>query len=278
MLERHRLDWELSDLGLRGGRMYESTKGIRLKGSVGDPSRATNLNDDVRLVRDQLVNLGYKWLGTLNSTVPGSLQNLTRTIQLFQAITLGYQKVNGAGVDGVIDPGGRTEKWLWAQNAPRWHVIADGLDGEGFVNYAATQACDNHKFGTHWLTEVITGAGRKNVEISGGDNPLFAPIAINDVSLPRGGYTKAHAGHQTGMSCDIRLPHTKRGLYGGITFRDNQYNLEAMSAQLMAFTAHPLVTRIFFNDDRIKHEKIKYAGGHDDHAHIEIKPPDRVDA
>ena len=93
-------------------------------------------------------------------------------------------------------------------------------------------------------------------------------------SKPRGGITSAHATHQTGLSCDIRLPR-KDGQSGSV-YTDSQYDRDAMRAMLKAIRNQSkyAIKRIFFNDFTLITEGLCIdALGHNNHAHIDISPP-----
>src|SRR2546429_2358916 len=100
---------------------------LPLQGSVG--SGGGNAADDVRLVKRRLIALGFSWLSEDTSINQATI----RAIRLFQAITQGFQLVEGAGVDGLVEVGGNTHRWLEASNAPRWRLMpARGTLEDGF--------------------------------------------------------------------------------------------------------------------------------------------------
>ena len=176
-------------------------------------------------------------------------------------------------VDGRIDPNGDTLRWLNARNAPRWQRMTER--GPGFVNFEAQQHDDNHDFGTDWLDETIIAAAQRYESHRSSTGERRSPMAINDVSVPRGGFTPDHAGHETGLACDLRLP-TIEGGHGGVKTTDSRYDSEAMRQQLIAFRQIPGVQLIFLNDDRLIDEELcRPLAGHDHHAHIQIRPPQR---
>jgi hypothetical protein len=239
---------------------------LSISGSVG--KNGQNDPADVARVRARLVELGFEWIG--NDTKAGP--SFIKAIELFQSIKNGQDFVGGSRVDGLIDPNGETLAWLNALNAPRWQRMT--AEGVGFINSEAQQLDDQHDFGTSWLDDTIKGAARR-YEIEWRSGRTAAPIAVNDTSLPRGGDTPAHKGHETGLVCDLRLPHVN-GTFGGLVTSDANYDRNAMRAQLVAFRAEPLVDLIFLNDDVLIAEDLcRPLAGHDNHAHIEIRPPRR---
>lgn len=246
------------------------TSVFELNGSVG--AGGVNEPTDVLMVKRRLAELGFNWLsldtGVDNETI--------RTIKLFQSIIKGKQTVSGDGRIDVPGPSNGTYSWLRASNAPRWQLMPVGAknSSHGFYNTeVAEELIDSHDYGTDWLADTISSAGRAYYTEYLMNAPHAAPITINNASLPRGGDTRVHKGHETGMSFDLRLPRTD-GRVGGITHTSRTYDRSAMRAMLNALWDQPLVTRIFFNDeDLIRDALCQEIENHDDHAHVEIKQP-----
>lgn len=246
---------------------------LPLQGSVG--SAGTNTPGDVRLVKRRLIALGFNWLSDDISLNEATI----KVIRLFQAISHGLQRVEGAGVDGLIEVGRDTHRWLEASNAPRWRLMPGGGSPEaGFRNTEVLdQTGDDHDWGTEWLADTISRAGATYRAGYLATRPTAALITVNDASKPRGGPSPDHQGHQTGICCDLRLPRTDGTAPGNTTFRDPTYDRAAMRAWLGAFRAQSLVRRIFFNDPALIAEGLCAAfAGHDDHAHAEITAPTRA--
>lgn len=177
------------------------------------------------------------------------------------------------GVDGRIDVDGLTIKYLSASNAPHWQTMP--IEGPGFFNYEANDLNDKHDFGTSWLGDTIVNAAVSYKEDYMQSNPNAAVITINDVTLPKGGDTPDHAGHETGLACDLRLPR-KDGGTGGIKNpnTNNSYDRDSMRAQLIAIRKQPLFNQAFFNDRILIQEGLcKSLTGHNNHVHFDIKPP-----
>jgi hypothetical protein len=239
---------------------------ITLLASVGLNGR--NIQSDVNAVRSRLRQLGF----VVGEDGPCGPQ-LIKAIQLFQAIKEGLDVIRHTRVDGRVDPNGQTLKWLNAANAPRWQRMT--ASGPGLHNHEATQLNDNHDFGTSWLDETLNAAGALYQQ---GLREGAAPISVNNASLPTGGDTPSHKGHETGLVADLRLPR-KDGRSGGITTASPEYDREAMRAQLKALKAQPLFDRAYLNDQVLIIEDLcRPLGGHDNHVHFEIKPPVRQDA
>ena len=108
-----------------------------------------------------------------------------------------------------------------------------------------------------------------------------APFTINDVSRPKGGYTPDHAGHHTGLMCDVLLPRTD-GKSGFITWSSSNFDRNADRALIKSMRKQPLVRAVFFNDPTLTGERFEgkplctFAKGHDNHIHFEINPPVRT--
>lgn len=239
---------------------------IRLNGSVG--RSGTNKSTDVKEVKKRLVSLGYDFAGDPNSGVVD--HGFISTIRLFQSITKGLSRVRG---DGRVDVGAFTHRWLQAENAPRWQLMPDSDPAIGYVNFERQQTHDNHDFGTNWLADTILEIARDYNRTFRSSQPGAPPLAINDVSVPRGGDTPDHSGHETGLMCDILLPRTD-GDFGSITWRMQLYSRDATRALLKSVKQQKLVRSILFNDPILGSEGLcKFSPGHDTHIHFEINPP-----
>lgn len=246
-----------------------------IKKSVGKD--CVNLEDDIYAVKKRLIELGFDWL-----TLDKKIASITiDAIKLFQTIIAGKNSISG---DGKIDVGKNTYSWLQAENAPRWQTMPAGSQMEGFYNYELNDTKDTHDFGTDWMAHTIRSAAAHYRDNYLKTNPSAALFTINDVSLPRGGNTPDHAGHEAGLACDLQLPKTD-GKGGGITYRDSKYDRDAARGVLQALNAQSNVTNINFNDPILVKEglcrtepswceKVKMLC-HDNHIHFEIKPPAR---
>ncbi|MCW5313470.1 muramidase (flagellum-specific) [Nostoc sp. KVJ3] len=243
-------------------------KVIELGGSVG--IGGVNKADDVKAIKARLYELGYKWVGDPNSADRD--RGLFDAIKLFQSIIAGRSTVNG---DGRVDVGEITHRWLQAANAPRWELMPKSDPNNGFVNGELEDTQDNHDFGTHWLADIIKIIAQDYQNSYRSTHPQAALFAINDVSLPHGGDTPDHQGHETGMMCDIYLPQ-KNGNFGGIVWWSSEYDREAARAILKSISKQKLVRAIFFNDQQLIQEGLCVSlSGHDNHIHFEINPPVR---
>ncbi|WP_066382612.1 glucosaminidase domain-containing protein [Anabaena sp. CA = ATCC 33047] len=243
---------------------------IQLTGSVG--VGGVNKPDDVKAVKARLYELGYTWAGEPNT--PSINRGLYDAIRLFQSIIAGRSTVQG---DGRVDVDGTTHQWLQAANAPRWVLMPESEPDNGFINGELAQTHDHHDFGTHWLAETIKNIAQDYQNSYRNTRPNAAPFAINDVSLPHGGDTPDHRGHETGMMCDVFLPR-KNGQFGGISWTNAEYDRDATRAILKSIRQQKLVRlgAVFFNDSTLIREGLcKPLGGHDHHIHFEINPPAR---
>jgi len=238
---------------------------IVLEGSVGKGGQ--NREQDVLKVQSRLAELGFNWVEPDGDIGPITI----RTIRLFQAMKNGTHTVEGSSLnDGRIDVGGGTHTWLQARNAPRWQRFPDGSVGEGFQKHVDG---DQHDFGSEWLASTIVAAAARYRDNFLSSHAGKALIAVNDVSLPRGGDSPHHAGHETGLDADLRLPK-KDGKSGGITHNSVEYDRESARAMLVALRAQPLVVRLRFNDPTLIAEGLcVFTAGHDNHIHVDIGAP-----
>lgn len=242
---------------------------INLSGSVG--SGGVNKEADVKAVKKRLQELGYTWVGDPNikTITTGTIQ----AIKLFQSIIAGRSSLAG---DGRIDIGGPTHMWLQAANAPVWKTMPASDLSVSFVNHEKDQTHDDHDFGTHWLAEVIRKIAEDYHNTHRSANPGAALFALNDISRPHGGDTPDHAGHETGLMCDVFLPR-RDGKFGGIDFTSPNYDRNATRALLKSIRKQKLIRAVFFNDPQLIREGLcHHAFGHHHHIHFEINPPVRV--
>lgn len=241
---------------------------ISLQGSVGIGGR--NESADVKAVIERLHKLGYTWAGS-----PGSDRRTTgldNAIKLFQSIIAGREKIQG---DGRIDVGYFTHKWLQAANAPMWVLMPQDDPSISFKNGELAQTNDNHDFGTHWLAQVILDIAKDYHSTFRSSNPGTAPFSINDVSIPHGGDTPDHSGHETGLMCDVFLPR-KDGGFGGTDIFQATYDRDATKALLKSIRKQRLVNKnaIFFNDPILINAGLCTSlSGHHHHIHFAIVPP-----
>jgi hypothetical protein len=236
---------------------------FNLSNSVGE--EGANDPDDVLAVKARLADLGFP--------VPrnsASDSNTISIIRLFQSIIKGELRVLG---DGRVDKDGPTHKYLQAVNAPRWMQMPDGSPTDGFINHDKLQG-DNHDFGTSWMIETIQAAGQLYLTNYRTTHPGSALIQTNNLSLPRGGNTPMHSTHETGLSCDIRVP--RKDGDAGTTVSDPEYDREAMRAMLKAIRGQRKhgIKRIYFNDFTLIAEGLcRELPGHHNHAHVDIVAP-----
>jgi len=239
---------------------------LQLSGTVG--RGGANRADDVVRVKQRLKALGFDWFNDGSEVDAGFLQ----AIKLFQSIINGLTDLGG---DGIIDVNEGTHQWLQAANAPRW--MAMPIEGVGYINYERKDNNDNHDYGTSWLADVIVEAGQYFEQNYRRGNSAITPMPINDVSVPHGGRTQDHAGHQCGNACDVYLPR-KDGGYGAVWDQEG-YDRDTARAIIKALRAQPLVLkdRLFFNDSQLISEGLCRAlRGHHHHIHFEIGVPDKV--
>jgi hypothetical protein len=245
---------------------------LTIESSVG--LNGVNRAEDVLAVKTRLVELGFNFITADEFMGPLTI----KVIKLFQAIKNGLNDVDDHRNDGRVDSNGDTIKWLQAVNAPQWQRMPAGSDAEGVVNDNIADLTDNHDFGTSWMAETLRATGATYRANFLATHPHAALLHINDTSLPHGGDTPVHHGHEAGLASDIRLPH-KDGTVGGITVFDAVYDRDAMRALIRAFRAQNQASRVFLSDRVLVDEGLCQAvQGHLNHAHFEIKPPVRITA
>jgi hypothetical protein len=243
-------------------------KVIDISASVG--IGGVNKAEDVKAVKARLYELGYKWVG--DPTNADRDRGLFDAIKLFQSIIMSRSTISG---DGRIDVGEMTHRWLQAANAPQWILMPNNEPENGFVNGELAETDDHHDFGTHWLADIVKAIALDYQINYRRTNPQSAPFAINDVSLPHGGDTPDHLGHETGMMCDVFLPK-KDGNFGGILWSNSEYDQDATRAILKSIRKQKLVRTeaIFFNDQQLVKEGLcTPLNGHSNHIHFEINAP-----
>ncbi|MEP0885605.1 glucosaminidase domain-containing protein [Trichocoleus sp. ST-U3] len=242
---------------------------INLTKSVG-LGVVNNKPAEVKAVKQRLRDLGYEWVSNPDSVTIDT--GTVEAIKLFQSIIKGYSTIKG---DGRIDVNEFTHRWLQAANAPRWVAMPPSNPSIGFVNYERDQTGDNHDFGTDWLADTIIAIAKDYQTSYRSSHIGAAPFAINDVSIPHGGDTPDHAGHETGLMCDVLLPRND-GKFGGINYWDSPYDQEATRGLLKSIRKQKLVRAVFFNDPKLIQEGLcVHMPGHQHHIHFEINPPVR---
>ena len=242
---------------------------LPLSGSVG--RGGDNKPEDVLAVTTRLADLGFPV--TRNSKIG---DDTIPIIELFQSIIAGHVRFTDRNQpDGVIDVAQRTQKALESENVPRWMEMPKGSETEGFINIDELQN-DKHDYGTNWMVETISAAAHLYQESYRGSNPGAALIQTNNLSRFLGGNAyPPHKTHQTGLSCDIRVPR-KDGKVLGTNIDSSNYDQDAMRAILKAIRNQDKygIQLIYFNDFSLITEGLcRNAPGHRNHAHIDIAPP-----
>ncbi|MFL6331778.1 MAG: N-acetylmuramoyl-L-alanine amidase [Pyrinomonadaceae bacterium] len=234
-----------------------------------------NKGDDIGALKERLVELGLNWLKPDRSVDADTID----AINLIQSVVGGHADERVTG-DGLVSVPGQTYRWLQASNAPRWQLMPAGSPAEGFDNVELTDTGDNHDFGTKWMADSLKAAAAHYRDNFLNTHPKSTLMTINDVSLPRGGDTPDHHGHERGMACDLRLPRTDGTAPGATKFNHPKYDQAAARAMLQALRAQPLHSHIFFNDPVLVGEGLCHKPSptdhvHDDHIHFAIKPPEQ---
>ena len=251
---------------------------LKLTGSVGKGKSKKgiphNEPTDVIRVRDRFVELGYHWVKGITN---GKDKEFTRLISFFQSIVKGRSKFDSG--DGRVDLHGKTHKWLAAENAPGWV----NLEGKTGVGWDVAKFDHGNSWTTTWMLYRIHLAGllyrglclTSDVE----DAP---PMWIRDSSKEKGGKTRGHASHQTGLDLDMRLPLLPPDTYKFDQLKakdyDRRFHRAAALLQVRAIKEMMNTRFIFFNDPEfIKKRLSTRQKNHSEHYHIRIKPPGRVE-
>jgi murein endopeptidase len=103
------------------------------------------------------------------------------------------------------------------------------------------------------------------------DNRKFG---IGNMSLAEGRRYE-HDSHQKGIEMDIRPVRKDKmtGQAARVSRFDAAYDRDATIKLLGLFLGHPMVSKVFFNDDKVQQAlggRVRSMRGHDDHIHIEI--------
>lgn len=231
---------------------------FELDEGVGRAER--NRPEDVQRLKQRLVDLGYPGL-TVDERVTDHLEE---TIDLVQSIKAGRTSISG---DQCVDVPGPTYRWLRAWNAPRWVELVPGTRTAGFAVRAGGPT-----YGTDWLRQMLHDAGVRYRDTYL-DSHVAPPITVDAVAGTPGASVTDHDGHATGLACDLLLPSTDGMADPDLTYRDADYDREAMAAMLRAIRAQPLVMKIAFDDPELADENLcSREGGFADRAHVEIAP------
>ena len=251
-----------------------------LTGSVGAGGAKNgiphNQPADVALVRDRLVELGYKWVSSVTS---GTDTEFLRTLKLFQSILKGSGQADKG--DGRIDLHGDVHRWLAANNAPGW--VAIGTHGYGWrFTTPLAYGEKNGGFTTTWMADRIRWAGFEYATKAFFTVASAPPLWIRDCSPEKGGNAAGHKSHETGLDVDMRLPllppyTDKWDRLEGKEY-GTKFHYEAALEQVSAIRSMMEPKLVLFNDPRfISRGLSTHEANHGNHYHIRIKPPARED-
>jgi hypothetical protein len=216
-----------------------------LNGTVGPAGKGKakggipyNQEHDIIEVRKRLKKLGFDWIPQVKNASDQGYKEFIDVVKLFQCICHGspffmrgtqddtkeHKKAMGytpsKHIDGKVERGGFTHKWLQAKNAPKWVDfrvgIMEGPDEPAVNPFWRLVAKDQDWYGTSWLYERIEAAAweywsafcrAKNADPDTYKDPA-PPMWIRAVAKSHGGAfpRSQHASHQTGLDVDMRLP------------------------------------------------------------------------
>ena len=265
---------------------------LLLKGSVGRGRSRRGIphndSEDFAAVKARLVELGYDWVKPITRA---DHSDFIDCIRLFQASCAGkWGTINRiAAADGRIGRGGWTHRWLAAQNAPGWVQI----HGRGSLSwekvhhrmYKPTTAKNNGGYCTTWLYDRIHAVGREYYRTHMSRHMDAPPIWVMDCSPSRGGNARGHGSHETGIDVDMRLPlraphENKWDDLGRKGYDDPRFDRAAAEAQLKAIKKFMEPQLVLFNDPEFRRKGLcsrDKKGSHDQHFHIRIKVPTRIE-
>lgn len=238
---------------------------LRLGAAVG--AGQANREDDVRALQQRLSDMGF------DIDVDGDYGSQTEgVIRVCVATVHGTDRVHNARAR--IRPNDDDMMRLLNSDM-RWTEMP--ASGPGFVNHDR----DNHDYGWSLLVDTLRDCGARYQREYRSGHPGAARIATNDVSTHRGGDTRDHATHETGLDLDCRLPTTDGG--AGTAIGRGNWDKEATYEMIKAFCLDNRVERVLFNSSDLRNRalatgepwanKIRFADGHSNHFHVDVKPP-----
>ena len=102
-------------------------------------------------------------------------------------------------------------------------------------------------------------------------------FGIGNISIAEGLAYDKHVSHRKGIEMDLRpLRRDKlEGQSARVSRFDDVYDRSATIKLIRLFLQHPMVTKVFFNDEEVQKTiaggRVRSLKGHDDHLHIEIR-------
>ncbi|KAB8041367.1 hypothetical protein [Janthinobacterium aquaticum] len=102
-------------------------------------------------------------------------------------------------------------------------------------------------------------------------------FGIGNISAAGGISYDNHKTHRKGIEMDIRPVRKDRliGQAAGLTYFDALYDRDATIKLVRLFLQHPMVTKVFFNDEKLQKQvgggRVRSLIGHNNHLHIEIR-------
>jgi penicillin-insensitive murein endopeptidase len=143
--------------------------------------------------------------------------------------------------------------------------LPQNLPNSGYYNYG-TPKNGAAQYGLPTAMSVIGAAGNQWQAMGN------APFGVGNMSLSDGTPYKPHAStgdHTKGTGIDLR-PIRTDGQQAGISWSEPGYDRGATQKLVDTLRATGGVTKIFFNDPRIK--GVTYLDGHDNHLHVRVDP------
>jgi len=158
---------------------------------------------------------------------------------------------------------------LWA-HLPRSTDMEAGEPGAGYYTYGTDKThrpgtAANAQWGSPKTMRVIASVASRL-----GNGRTYTPFGVGNISLQGGAdFRPDHRGHIDGLGIDVRPARADRA-QTGVSYQDNQYDREATQRLIDAFYGTGQVSKIFFNDPKVR--GVQPFHGHDNHLHVQLKP------
>ena len=157
----------------------------------------------------------------------------------------------------------------WVQ-LPQSGDMEAGGPGSGYYTYGTDKThrpgtAANAQWGLPKAMQVVTAVASQL-----GNGRSYTPFGVGNISLLNGAdFSPDHKGHIDGLGIDVR-PARVDGAQVGVSYQDNQYDREATQRLVDAFYATGQVTKVFFNDRKVR--GVQPSKDHDNHLHVQLKP------
>jgi murein endopeptidase len=93
-------------------------------------------------------------------------------------------------------------------------------------------------------------------------------FGVGNIGRANGIKFRPHATHKDGLQVDVRALRLD-GKHAGVVWSQADYDRAATAKLIALFNAHPMVTKVFFNDRRVP--GVFPLPRHDNHFHVEVR-------